>query len=297
MSIWLGMKMVICHKWDPKKAVELVEREQVTRFAGVPTMSMELINAATSMGVTLDSVRNIDGGGAGRPADQVGILAEAVPHALIGTGWGMTETNGMGIGLRGEEFIANPGVAGRLQAPLPQIKIVDEYDQEVPTGEVGELVFKCVSNMRCYLNQPQATADVLRDGWLYTGDMASIDDNDLVTIVDRKKEIIIRGGENISCAEVHAALHAHPSVLEAAVFSIPDERLGEAVGACVYLDEGETVTEDELVQAMTPLIARYKLPSKIWFHNGRLPRVGTEKIDKLALRDKYLNMSLDKSDG
>lgn len=297
MSIWLGMKMVICHKWDPKKAVELVEREQVTRFAGVPTMSMELINAATSMGVTLNSIRNLDAGGAGRPADQVEILAEAVPHALIGTGWGMTETNGMGIGLRGEEFIANPGVAGRLQAPLPQIKIVDEYDQEVPTGEVGELVFKCVSNMRCYLNQPQATADVLRDGWLYTGDMASIDDNDLVTIVDRKKEIIIRGGENISCAEVHAALHAHPRVLEAAVFSIPDERLGEAVGACVYLDEGETVTEDELVQAMTPLIARYKLPSKIWFHNGRLPRVGTEKIDKLALRDKCLNMSLDKSDG
>ena len=124
MSIWLGMKMVICHKWDPKKAVELVEREQVTRFAGVPTMSMELIDAAASMGITLDSIRNIDAGGAGRPADQVGILAEAVPHALIGTGWGMTETNGMGIGLRGDEFIVNPSVAGRLQAPLPQLSLI-----------------------------------------------------------------------------------------------------------------------------------------------------------------------------
>jgi acyl-CoA synthetase (AMP-forming)/AMP-acid ligase II len=297
MSIWLGMKMVICHKWDPEKAVALIEREQVTRFAGVPTMSMELINAAVSMGVTLDSIRNIDAGGAGRPVDQVATIAKAVPHALVGTGWGMTETNGMGIGLRGEEFLANPGVAGRLQAPLPQIKIVDENGREVAIGKVGELVFKCVSNMRCYLNQPEATADVLRSGWLYTGDMAFIDDDDLVTIVDRKKDMIIRGGENISCAEVHAALHAHPSVLEAAVFSIPDERLGEAVGACVYLRNDDTVSEAELVQAMAPLIARYKLPSKIWFHEGQLPRVGTEKIDKLALRNKCLNLNLDKSDG
>lgn len=284
LSIWLGMKLVILKKWDPEYAVEIVNREKVSRFAGVPTMSMELIEAASARGISLSSLRNLDAGGAGRPPEQIAMLANVVPQALVGTGWGMTETNGMGIGLRGEEFLQNPGAVGRLQAPLPEIRLVDESDRDVPIGAVGELVFKCASNMRCYLNKPEATAEVLRDGWLYTGDLARIDENDIITIVDRKKDMVIRGGENISCAEVHNAVHMHPAVKEAAVFSIPDKRLGEAVGACVYLRAGQDSSEAQLKSSLKEHIAAYKIPARIWIWPTPLPRVGAEKIDRVKLR-------------
>jgi len=284
LSIWLGMKLVIIKKWDAEYAVEIVSREKVSRFAGVPTMSMELIEAASARGITLDSLRNLDAGGAGRPPEQVAMLANVVPQALVGTGWGMTETNGMGIGLRGREFLQNPGAAGRLQAPLPEIRLVDESDRDVPVGAVGELVFKCASNMRCYLNKPEETAEALRDGWLYTGDLARIDENDIISVVDRKKDMVIRGGENISCAEVHNAVHMHPAVKEAAVFAIPDKRLGEAVGACVYFRAGQTISEVQLKNYLKDHIAPYKIPARIWVWKTPLPRVGAEKIDRVTLR-------------
>lgn len=293
LSIWLGMKLVLLKKWDPQQAVEIVNREKVSRFAGVPTMSMELIEAASLQGVTLDSLRNLDSGGANRPPEQVALLAKVVPEALVGTGWGMTETNGMGIGLRGKEFLLYPGAAGRLQVPLAEIKIVDEDNLPVAIGEVGELVFKCASNMRCYLNKPEETALALRDGWLYTGDLARMNENDIISIVDRKKDIIIRGGENISCAEVHAALHLISGVKEAAVFSIPDHRLGETVGACVHLQGGTQLSEAALKEAMKGYVATYKIPEKIWFRQEPLLRVGSGKIDRVALRKACLKLTLE----
>ncbi len=289
LGLWIGLKVVIMYKWDPQRAVELIEREKVSRFACVPTMSAELIEAAAAMGRNLDSLRTIDSGGARRPAAQLRAIAEAVPHVLPGNGFGMTETNGVGIGMRGQLYLDNPDAAGRLQPPLLEMRIVDDDDKDLPVGEVGELVLKSAANMRCYLNQEDETAKALRDGWLYTGDLARVDENGMITLVDRKKDIIIRGGENISCSEIHAALHLHPGVAEAAVFSMPDDRLGEAVGSCVYLRSGADLSEDDLKEFLSSHIAVFKVPKKIWFRDKPLPRGGTEKIDRLAIRAEYVN--------
>jgi acyl-CoA synthetase (AMP-forming)/AMP-acid ligase II len=289
LGLWIGMKIVIMYKWDPRRAVELVEKEEVSRFACVPTMSAELIEAAAAMGRTMDSLRTIDSGGAKRPATQLTAIAEAVPHALPGNGFGMTETNGVGIGMRGQLYLDNPDAAGRLQPPLLEMRIVDDDDKDLPVGEVGELVLKSAANMRCYLNQEEETAKALRDGWLYTGDLARVDEDGMITLVDRKKDIIIRGGENISCSEIHAALHLHPGITEAAVFSIPDDRLGEAVGSCVYLRSGADLSEDDLKEFLSSHIAAFKVPKKIWFRDKPLPRGATEKVDRLAIRAEYVN--------
>ena len=289
LGLWCGIKLVIMQKWNPRRAVELVEREKVSRFGGVPTMTAELVEAAAAMGCSMESLRAIDAGGSRRPPAHVSDLVEGVPHALPGTGFGMTETNGVGIGIRGQDYVDNPSLAGRLQPPLQEMRIVDDDDNDVPVGEVGELVLKSASNMRCYLNNPEETAAALRDGWLYTGDLARVNDSGFITLVDRKKDIIIRGGENISCSEVLAALHLHADVAEAAVFAIPDQRLGETVGACVFLRSGASVSEAELREFAGLHIAAYKVPAKIWFKDSSLPRGATGKIDGRAIRTEYVS--------
>lgn len=284
VSLCAGAKIVLMHKWNPVEAIDLIEREQATRFFGVPTMSADLMEAALELGKSLPTLRSLEAGGAKRPAAQVAKLADAMPHAQPGTGFGMTETNGLGIGLRGEDYIARPGAAGRLYPPLQDLKIVDDNGDELPFGQVGELILKSPANMRCYLNKPEATAETLKDGWIYTGDLATLEADGIVTIVDRKKDMIIRGGENISCLEIDAALHLHPAVSEAAVFSIPDARLGEVVGAGVLLKAGSQLDEAELQAFLKQNLASFKVPERIWFFDEPLPRGGTEKTDRRALR-------------
>ncbi len=289
LAIWFGLKVVLIHKWDPRKAVELIEREKVSRFACVPTMSAELIRAAQEMNCKLESLRTIDSGGAKRPASQVAEITENVPHAMPGTGFGMTESGGIGIGMRGDLYLKNPHAAGRLQPPLLEMRIVDEEDEEVPVGQVGELVIKSVCNMRCYLNKPEETAHALRDGWLYTGDLAKIDEDEVVTIVDRKKDMIIRGGENISASEINNALVSHPDILEAAAFAVPDDRLGEEVACCVFLKKGAELSDGQIRTFLASSLSKFKIPKTIWFRDAPLPRGATEKIDRLAIRAEYVN--------
>ena len=288
VSLVSGGRLVLMHKWDADAAVDLIERENIVRFFGVPTMSAELMEAAVREGKTLPTLRSLEAGGAKRPAAQVGKLAQAMPHAEPASGFGMTETNALGIGIRGKDYITRPGAAGRLYPPLQALKIVDDDDNPVPNGTVGELAIKSAANMRCYLNKPEATAEALRDGWLYTGDLATIDDEGIVTIVDRKKDVIIRGGENISCLEVDAALHLHPDIIEAAVFSVPDERLGETVGAGVQLKADAVLDEATLQGFLREHLASFKVPTQIWFRREPLPRGGTEKTDRRALRVECL---------
>jgi acyl-CoA synthetase (AMP-forming)/AMP-acid ligase II len=246
------------------------------------------MEAAIRSGKSLPTLRSLEAGGAKRPAAQVGKLVKAMPHAEPATGFGMTETNALGIGIRGRDYIDRPGAAGRLYPPLQELKIVDDDDNIVPNGQVGELAIRSSANMRCYLNKPEATAEALRDGWLYTGDLATVDDEGIVTIVDRKKDMIIRGGENISCLEVDAALHTHPDIAEAAVFSVPDERLGETVGAGVQLKAGAGLTEAALQGFLREQLSAFKVPERIWFRTDPLPRGGTEKTDRRALRKECL---------
>lgn len=287
-SIVLGTTVVLMHKWDPHKAIDLINREKVTRFLGVPTQSADLMEAASETGASLSSLVYLGAGGAKRPPAQVDPLAEAFPRAAIASGWGMTETNALGTGVSGADYRARPGAAGRCLPPLQEFKILDDDGNEVPTGEMGELVVKSAANMRCYLNKPEATAEVLHDGWLRTGDLATVDEDGFYYIVDRKKSIIIRGGENISVLEVEAAIHRHGDVLEAGVFPVPDARLGEAVGASVQLRDGTTLNDAVLRDFLTGFLAPFKIPAIVWFRDTPLPRGGTDKIDRRALRDECL---------
>ena len=287
LNLCVGGKVIILPKWNADEAVALIDQEKVTRFWGVPTMSAELSAAADKAGSTLSTLGTIDAGGAKRPPSQVKDIADQFSQAQPATGFGMTETNGLGIRMAGDEYIAQPGAAGRLTPPVQAMQIVDEDGSPVPSGDVGELQLKSAANMRCYLNQPEATAATLSEGWLKTGDLAYADETGLVFIVGRKKDIVIRGGENIACTEVEAALYQVSSgIKEASVFSIPDDRLGETVGAALYVEE--TVDIAMLNGDLKTILAKFKLPERYWIYAERLPRGATEKIDKRQIRDSCL---------
>ena len=288
LSIPAGAKLVMLPKWDAQNAVRVIRDEQITRFVGVPTQSVDLMVMAKQMNESLPSLDFVGAGGAKRPAAQVSQLARAFPHASIATGWGMTETNALGIGTSGPDYLEHPGSAGRLYPPVQQLKILNEDGVEVAVGELGEITVKSAANMRCYHNKPDATADVLQDGWLRSGDLGMIDSDGFVTIVDRKKNIIIRGGENIACLDVEGAIHNHPSVLDACAFSVPDDRLGEIVGALIQLKPGATLSPDDLRIFLSDHIAHFKIPQHIWFQQTPLPLATTDKIDRRAVRTACL---------
>jgi acyl-CoA synthetase (AMP-forming)/AMP-acid ligase II len=284
LSIPAGAKVALIYKWDAAEAVRIIRDEKITRFLGVPTQSADLMTAAREMDETLPTLDYMGSGGAKRPAAQVAELADLFPNAVVSTGWGMTETNAVGIGMGGDDYEARPGAAGKPHPPLQDVIFLDEDGTEVPQGSVGEITVKSACNMRCYLNKPDATAEVFQNGWLRTGDLGYIDDDGFITIVDRKKNIIIRGGENIACLDVEGALHRHPSVAEACVFSVPDDRLGEVVGAGVQLKAGHAVTVSDLQTFLMDHIAKFKVPQHIWLQSVPLPRGATDKIDRRALQ-------------
>lgn len=284
LSMPAGAKFVMLPKWDAENAVNVIRDEEITRFMGVPTQSADLMTKAMQMNEPLPSLDFLGAGGAKRPAAQVSELADLFPNAKVATGWGMTETNANGIGMSGADYVARPGSAGKLYPPIQQLKFLDDDGQEVATGVLGEITVKSVCNMRCYLNKPEETNEIFQDGWLRSGDLGMIDKDGFVTIVDRKKNIIIRGGENIACLDVEGAIHHHPAVAEACAFSVPDDRLGEIVGASIQLKPDMTLTADDLRKSLGDHIAHFKIPQHIWFQGDPLPRVATDKIDRRAAR-------------
>jgi acyl-CoA synthetase (AMP-forming)/AMP-acid ligase II len=241
------------------------------------------MQAAREMGETLPAMDYLGSGGAKRPGAQVAQLAKAFPNAGVATGWGMTETNALGIGMIGEDYTARPESAGKLHPPVQELRILDDDGNDVPVGTLGEITVKSPANMRCYLNKPEATAETLQDGWLKTGDLGVLDAEGYVTILDRKKNIIIRGGENIACLDVEGALHRHPDVLEAAAFSVPDERLGETVGAAVQLKPGASLSRADMATFLESHIAKFKIPEHLWVQTEPLLRGATDKTDRRAI--------------
>ena len=288
LSLPAGAKLVLMDRWDAELAVRLIRDEKITRFLGVPTQSADLAAAAAAMGEGLETLDFLGAGGAKRPAAQVSELHEKFPKADVATGWGMTETNAMGIGMQGKDYLHRPGAAGRLYPPVQELRFLDDDGNDVPPGEVGEITVKSPYNMRCYLNKPEATAATMQDGWLRTGDLGQIDADGFITIVDRKKNIIIRGGENIACLDVEGALHRHPAVAEACAFALPHARLGEVVGACVQLRPGHMAEEQEIKSFLAEHIAHFKVPERIWMQADPLPRGATDKIDRRGLRTACL---------
>ena len=293
LSLPAGAKITLMRKWDAEEAVRLIRDNGITRMLGVPTQSADLMEAARRMGETLPTLDYIGAGGAKRPAAQVQQLAEVFPNAGIATGWGMTETNALGIGLVGDDYKARPETAGKLHPPVQELRILDDDGGPLPNGSIGEIAVKGPHIMRCYLNKPETTAETVVDGWLRTGDLGMVDDEGYVTILDRKKNIIIRGGENIACLDVEGALHRHSDVLEAAVFPVPDERLGETVGAAIQLREGAALTLEQLADFLDGHIAKFKTPTHLWTQTAPLARGATDKIDRRAIRAACLKKKED----
>jgi long-chain acyl-CoA synthetase len=284
LSLIVGRKLVIMHKWDAQEALRLIEAERITWFTGVPTMSAELQAAAAESSRDLSSLREIFGGGAARPPAQVEKLATTFRKSTPGIGYGLTETNALGTVNSGAIYRDRPGSAGRVVPAVTDIAILDEENCELPTGERGEVCLRTPANVRGYWNKPEATAQAFRDGWFHTGDIGYLDEDGFLFIVDRMKEIIIRGGENISCIEVEAALYQHPDVAEAAVFGVPDERLGETVACVLVLREGAALDAAALREFLAAHIAAFKIPEHLRFADAALPRIASGKIFKRQLK-------------
>ncbi len=287
LSFAIGRKIVMMPKWDVLHALQLIERERVTSFTGVPLMSWEIMNHPERANYDLSSVQGFAAGGAPRPPEHVRRLNDelSAPPQL---GYGLTETNGVGCGSFSTNYLDKPNSTGRAYAPLVDVAILDDDGQRVAQGDRGEICIRTVANFSGYWNRDDATRSAMTsDGYFRTGDIGYLDPDSYLYIVDRKKDIIIRGGENISCQEVEAAIYAHPCVAEACVFGLPDERLGEIVGAVVHYHPGRHVSDEALCFFLGETLAPFKVPVRIWVSDDPLPRLGTEKIDKVSLRNRF----------
>ena len=286
-SFALGRKMVLMPRWDAGEALRLIEHEQISYFVGVPTMSLELMQHPDRDARDTHTLMDIVAGGAPRPSAHVPLLKAAFAgHPM--SGYGLTETNAVGCTNYRGNYLAKPDSTGRPQTPFVQVAIFDEAGKPQPQGATGEIGIKAAANVRGYWNNPEASAGAFTaSGHFLTGDLGYLDEDGYLFIVDRAKDIIIRGGENISCLEVESVLFMHPAVAEACVFGLPCERLGEVPAAAIRLNEDGAPSVDELAQFLAVRLARFKLPTRIWLHVDPLPKLGTGKVDKKALRMHY----------
>jgi long-chain acyl-CoA synthetase len=279
-----GGKLVFMYKWDAGEALRLIEREKITAMSGVPTMARELISHPDFAKTDTSSLRTLGGGGAQLQPDLVHKIDRSVATARPNTGYGMTETCGIITSIVGDFFVDRPASAGPAM-PCYDVQCVDSNGRALAPGEVGELWVKGAQVIRGYLNRPEASAQSITNGWLHTGDVARLDEDGFIYIVDRVKDMVIRGGENIYCAEVETAMYEHPAVAECTVFGVPDDRLGEEVGAAIVLKPGQSASADDLRIHCADRISRHKVPRFIWIRSEPLPRNASGKFLKRELRD------------
>jgi long-chain acyl-CoA synthetase len=286
-SLVSGAKLVMTYKWDPDRALELIEQERVTHFVGVPTMSWDLLEAPTFARRDTSSLVSVGGGGAPMPAELVKRIEDNFSNGRPQLGYGMTETNAYGPSISGDDFLARPTSTGRT-LPIMDVRVTDPDGNELAAGETGEIWFRGPNLIRGYWNRPDATADTIVDGWLRTGDIGRLDDEGWVYVSDRAKDMVLRGGENIYCAQVEAAIYEHPAVYEAAVYGVPDERLGEEVGCHVMVKPGHELDVEGLQTFLADRLAKYEVPKVITFVAEQLPRNASGKILKRQLRDSVI---------
>jgi long-chain acyl-CoA synthetase len=275
-------RMILMYKWDVERGAEIIEREGITHMTATPAITGDLVAFSRSTGRKFPTLTTIGGGGAARAPEQVRAIASVFEKAYPGTGWGMTETNAIGVGIAAADYLRKPESSGRVSAVL-DIRVVDENNKPLPAGQRGELQIRGASIVKGYYNNPKANASEFIDGdWFRTGDVAIIDEEGFVFIVDRIKDLVIRGGENIGCGAVEYALQEHPAVQEACVYGVPDERLGEEVATTLYLSQ--PVSETELRAFLETRLAKFQIPRYFRFETQPLPRGATGKILKKDLR-------------
>ena len=281
-----GAKLVLQRRWNTDQALELIERERITTAGGVPTIAWQIIEHPRFEEFDLSSLETISYGGAPSAPELVRRLKERFPGLKPGQGWGMTETSATATSNFAEDYERKPSSCG-VTPPSGEAKVVGATGETLPCGEVGELWYRGPIVVRGYWQKPEATAETFVDGWVKTGDLAKIDEEGFVYIVDRAKDMLIRGGENIYCVEVENALYDHPAVMDAAVIGVPHRTLGEEPVAVVHLKPGAGASEEELRHFVAQRLAAFKVPVRIAFLPETLPRNANGKIVKTDLKSVF----------
>lgn len=281
-SLRMGRKLVLLHKWNAEVALELIEKERVTSFGGVSNMIQEMLSSPDFKRRDLDSLFGLGGGGGAQPSGLEGLIESKLPGALAGTGWGLTESTATGTSSTGLTYKRFPSSAG-IPAPIVEIDVRDEAGKSVSDGEVGELWIKSVTNIKEYWGKPEASKETLNDGWLRTGDLGYLNNENYLFIEGRKKEVIIRSGENIYPVEIELCIGSMDSVVEAAVLGVPDEEFGELVVAVVSVKPGQTLTKRDVQDFVRSRLAGFKVPSKVHVQQEPLARNATGKLLKQTI--------------
>jgi len=283
-----GGKLVMMRRWDPVRAFELIERERISSAGGVPTIAWQLIEHPLRGNYDLSSLESVAYGGAPSAPELVRKIKETFPKGAPGNGWGMTETSATATSHGAEDYEHRPDSCGP-PVPVTDLKIMSvEGDRELAVGEVGELWCKGPQVVRGYWNKPEATAQTFVDGWVKTGDLARLDEEGFCYIVDRAKDMLIRGGENIYCIEVENVLYDHPAVMDAALVGVPHRTLGEEPAAVVTLKPGASASEEELRAFVAERLAAFKVPIAVRFWHEVLPRNANGKIMKNELKKLFV---------
>jgi len=271
-----GGTLSLIPRFDPAKALEIIERDKVTVFEGVPTMYTAMLNLENRADYDVSCLKVCASGGSAMPGEILRGFEEAFGCKVL-EGYGLSETSPVASFNHPDR----ERKIGSIGTPIEgvEMKVVDDDGNEVDQGEVGEIVIKGHNVMKAYWDREDATKESIKDGWFYTGDMAKVDEEGYFFIVDRKKELIIRGGYNVYPREIEEVLYEHPAVVEAAVLGVEDENMGEEIGAAVVIKEGEDLSEDDIKGYVKEEVANYKYPRKVWFVD-ELPKGPTGKILK-----------------
>lgn len=280
-----GSKLVLMDRWSGEEAVRIMAQEKVTAFGGVPAMHWDVLNAPNIDAVDLSSVTSMSCGGQAFPLNLIEAIRAKFPNVILGMGYGMTETSGAVSQANGDVFIQKPASSGQI-LPMVSVRIVSSEGQECSIGEAGEIYVKGATVMLGYYGRAEETAASFSDGWFKTGDVGVLDSDGFLTIVDRKTDMVISGGENIYCAEVEQMLSKHPLVKSVVAFGVADERLGEKLVACIEPGSGR-LTETELAQFAATVLADYKVPKAFFLAPEGFERNVMGKIEKHKLRLKY----------
>ena len=282
-----GIKLVILYKWSPERALELIERERVTQFVGVPTMTIDLLESPDFATRDTSSLASVGGGGAPAPPEMVSRVDQSFARARPGLGYGMTETNAYGPQNAGDDYVRKPRSSGRA-VPIAEVRCFDQEMKPLGPNEVGEICFRGPHLIRGYWNKPEATAETIVEGWLKSGDLGRIDEEGFVFVEDRAKDMVLRAGENVYCAEVEAVIYDFETVHEAAVFGMPHPRLGEEVAVAVMPKRGRTIDVEALTRHVAERLAKFKVPSIVEVVDAPLPRNASGKILKRDIRDRLV---------